>query len=156
MKMNITRRILAKILALIAIICIFSFSFLYYDFNLKIAKKTDLTKSEISEICEIIGIEHIENLDIISFEVRKHLGDGYNVIKMPKKNKSDILKTNVAESCDELCGTNFFNKNSKLYPYDCLYCRMFYDNDCIYLSFRNHAYGKGTELMDYFYEIYPD
>lgn len=154
MKMSTMVNILVKTFVIIIFISLIMLVFLYYNFNLKRTKIEDLTNSEIQEIIEITGIDYYDDLKVISFENRINSGDAYNVIKMPINNKSDILKTGVPERCDKLCDVSYFNENHKLYPYDCLYCRMFYDEKYIYLSFKNHAYKEGTKLMDYYYEIY--
>lgn len=152
--LNITVDILIKLFICFIIIAMLSISFVYYEFNLRKRIVDDLSHEESEEIFEIIGLEDSDDLEILSFEALVSANFDYNLLVFPKKNYAALVNSKIADNCKQVSELNFLNKNRKLSPQNTLYCSMYYDEDKVYLSFRDGSYDGGNKLMDYFWKIY--
>lgn len=118
---------------------------------------TDLSENEKNEIFAIVGLSSAQSIDILSFQVRWHANVGYCLIELKGiDNIDDFVSSNTVINSSKKVDDGFcFDENSKLFPRGCEYCVLLYDDSGnTYLSVKHNSNYGGTELADYFFELY--
>lgn len=118
---------------------------------------TDLSINEQNKVFDILGLTSYNSVTIKSFQARRYANEGFNLIGLVGIDSIEefVNANNVIEKYKELDDCFDLSSNSKYFPRNCEYCILLYDDKGrIFLSVRNHSYNGGTELMNYFYELY--
>lgn len=150
------KKVLIKIIVSYIIFAFVVFIIVLFLVNQK-ESITDLSRDQQNEIFNIIGLTSYASADIDSFQSRRVMGEEFNLIELVGVDNIEEFANanNVIEDCRKLDSRFDLSFSSKYFPRDCEYCILLYDeNGQIFLSVRNHSYNGGTELMDYFYDLY--
>ena len=142
------------VIMLVLLISAFDIAWFYYQTNLKYYRIDNLSNNSTEKILRMIGIDNLNGEKAVAIETRMHSGDGYNLIEMKIDDidsfveNNDVIETVINVNC------NLWERNSKCYPKNCNYCALIIDDNKYYIAVKNHRPEHGTELMDYFFELY--